>query len=357
MRGISRGRAEAPGVEAGPAPREPEALRRLGEACRQQVGVGARAGHAGAEVGVVEPACAHPLQQRNHPLRPVGRVDREPFQEERPHLERQTQQHVARAACASIARRFEDRFHLVVGETGDDGRHHHAYRHSCRAERAHRLQPLCRRGRARLHGAGEAAVERRDRERDRREPAPCHAREDVRIAGDQRRLGDDADGMLVAVEHLEHAPCQRETAFGRLVGVGVRAHRDHPAFVAGTCQLALQLGGRIVLGEDAALEILPRREAEKGVGGARVAIDAAVLAAAIDVDRTVEAEIGRGVARDHRAAGIGSHLGAERRLGFVDGAPAVVERVAQVALVAPARIARSPPSLAHIPHRRSIGRG
>ena len=52
---------------------------------------------------------------------------------------------------------------------------------------------------ARLHGAGEVAVERRDRERDCGEPAPCHAGQNVRIARHQRRLGHDADGMIATV--------------------------------------------------------------------------------------------------------------------------------------------------------------
>ena len=229
--------------------------------------------------------------------------------------------------------------------------------HARLAEHAHRLQPLRRRRRARLHGAREVAVQRRDRERDRGEPALCHAGEDVRIARDQRRLGHDADRVVVPVEHLEDTPCDSEAALGRLVGVGVGAHRNHPALIARARQLALELGRRIVLGEDAALEVLAGREAEIGVGRARVAIDAAMLAAAIDVDGTVEPEIGRIVAGDYRAAGIGPDLGAERYLCLVDCAPPVIERLVLVALVAAAPVARGPAALAHLPHCHSLGCG
>ena len=283
-------------------------------------------------------------------------MDREPFQEELPHLPRQPEHDVARAARARLVRGFEDRLHLVVAEAGHDGGDHHAHRHAGTAERPERLQPLRRRRCARLHGAGEAALQGGDRQRDRGEPAPRHAGEDIDIARHQRRLGDDADRVVVAVEHLEHAPRQCEAALGRLVGVRVGAHGDHAAAIAGAGQLARELRRRVVLGEDAALEILAGREAEIGMGRARVAIDAAVLAAAIDVDRTVEAEVGRVVARDHRAARVGPHLGAQRRRRLVDGAPAVVESLAAQALVAPAPVARRPPPLAQVPHRRTIDR-
>jgi hypothetical protein len=64
-------------------------------------------------------------------------------------------------------------------------------------------------------------------------------------------------------------------------------------------QLPLQKRGRIVLGEDLGLEVQTRRQAEPGMGRAREAIDATMLAAAIGIDRTVETDkIGRASCRE-----------------------------------------------------------
>src|ERR1700691_236651 len=71
------------------------------------------------------------------------------------------------------------------------------------------------------------------------------------------------------------------------------------------------------------------------MGRSRKAIDAAMLAAPIRIDRTVEADIGRVVAGDDLARGIDRDRGLERRQ-FVETLPAVVERCARFGLEAPA---------------------
>jgi hypothetical protein len=73
-----------------------------------------------------------------------------------------------------------------------------------------------------------------------------------------------------------------------------------------------QLGG-VGLDEQPALEIDPGRKIVKGVGRPRKAIDAAVLAAAIGIDRAVEADVGRGVAGQDRARPLDRHAGPARR--------------------------------------------
>src|SRR5260370_13035655 len=60
------------------------------------------------------------------------------------------------------------------------------------------------------------------------------------------------------------------------------------------------------------------------MGWPRKTVDAAMLAAPVRVDRTVEADIGRVVAGNHLAGGIGRDGGLERRQ-FVEALPAVVE--------------------------------
>ena len=60
------------------------------------------------------------------------------------------------------------------------------------------------------------------------------------------------------------------------------------------------------------------------MGRPREAVDAAMLAAAIGIDRAVEADIGRVVAGDHLARGVERDRGLERRQVF-QALPAIVE--------------------------------
>ena len=82
------------------------------------------------------------------------------------------------------------------------------------------------------------------------------------------------------------------------------------------------------------------------MGRPREAVDAAVLAAPIGIDRAVEADIGRVVAGDDFSRGIERNRGLERRQ-FVEALPAVIESDARFGLEAAAgiglRAAATPP--------------
>ena len=119
----------------------------------------------------------------------------------------------------------------------------------------------------------------------------------------------------------------------RLIGIGVGADRDDARLVAGRRQFALQQLRRVRLHEQLGFEIEPGRQAEIGVGRPREAIDAAVLAAAIGIDRAVEGDVRRIVAGDDLARRVDRHRGLERRQ-FVEALPAVVEGDARERLVA-----------------------
>ncbi|MEI9888209.1 MAG: hypothetical protein WDN08_17270 [Rhizomicrobium sp.] len=130
----------------------------------------------------------------------------------------------------------------------------------------------------------------------------------------------------------------------RLIGIGVGADGDDLGDVAGRRQfLGQQLGG-IGLGEQARFEIGAGRHAEIGVGRAREAVDAAMLAAAIGIDRLVERDVRRLVAGDDGAGGVADDLGAQGGRGTVLGAPAVIPAVvdqdAFLGLVAPHRVGK-----------------
>ncbi len=152
--------------------------------------------------------------------------------------------------------------------------------------------------------------------------------------------------MRGTLQHFENAAHDLPFALDRLIGIGVGADRDHARLVILRRQFLLQKLRRIGLGEQSGFEIEPRRQAEKGMGRPREAVDAAMLAAAVRVDRTIEADIGRIVAGDDLARGIDRDRGLERRQ-FIEALPAVVERDARLGLEAPAgiglRAAATPP--------------
>src|SRR5690606_6629815 len=90
--------------------------------------------------------------------------------------------------------------------------------------------------------------------------------------------------------------------------------------------------------DEARLEIDAGGQVQVAVRGPRIAVDATVLAAPVGIEPLHEADIGRIVARDGAAGVLPAQLGGRwRRLGSrvhgqLGAAPAVIERVARVAL-------------------------
>ena len=108
-----------------------------------------------------------------------------------------------------------------------------------------------------------------------------------------------------------------------------KAMRRRPVF--GRRQLALEQLGGALLGEQAGFEIEPGGEPHIGVGRPGVAIEAAVLAAAIGVDRPVESDVRRLVAGDDGLGLFPGDLGRERFKRLL-ARPAVVELLALLKL-------------------------
>jgi hypothetical protein len=179
-----------------------------------------------------------------------------------------------------------------------------------------------------LHAARQPAIERCDRDRRVRQARLAHLAQDVGVADDQVGLGDDAQRVAKGVQNLQHLAGDPQPALDRLVGVGVGADLD----VARPVPLLRQLGGqqarRLRFEEQPALEVEAGREAQVGVRRPGEAVDAAVLAAPVGIDRAVEVDVGTAVAGDdclrHVRQDGGGQLG---RLGVVQR-PAVVEGLA-----------------------------
>ena len=118
--------------------------------------------------------------------------------------------------------------------------------------------------------------------------------------------------------HFQYLPGDPIVLLDRLIGIGVGPDGKAGRSVIGLGKgLAKQLGG-IGLGEQLAFEIEPRRQVVIGMGGPRIAIDAAMLAAAIGVDRAVEGQVGRLVVTDDRFGKFDHDLGPQLRGRIVD---------------------------------------
>ena len=264
-------------------------------------------------------------------------------------------------ARAGVMGSVEQRLDLRLVDEGNHRRERHADRDAGPGQPADRLEPPpgCRR--ARLEVAREAGIERGQGDHRVRQAVACHRGEQVDVALDQAALRDQRQRMAAAREDLDAAAREPQPPLDRLPGIGDRADRDRVAAIAAPRQLGLQQDRRIDLREQARLEVEARRQPEVGVPGPRIAVHAAVLAAAIRVDGRGETDVRRLVADDDRAGRLlGHHRGRAGRVRrtFGIGGPAVVDRLACIAREA-ARGAgyRAPPpddrpARFHAPSRR-----
>ena len=184
-----------------------------------------------------------------------------------------------------------------------------------------------------------------------------HPPQDVEVAQHAGRLGDDGHGMAESLQHLQHAAGDAQCPLDRLVGIGVGAERHRPRHVAGPAKLLFQKRRQVGLDVEQRLEVETGRVPEIGMGRPGVAIDAAMLAAAVGVDGAVEADIRRAVPGDRRAGAVPEQGGRQRReVGQVlDRAPAVVEGLPRGRLEPHRRVGQRPAPLAR-QRWRGLGR-
>jgi hypothetical protein len=204
-----------------------------------------------------------------------------------------------------------------------------------------------RRG-ARLQDAREIAVQRGDGDAGRREAVARQRREQIQVALHAAALGDQREGVARIAHHLDQPARQKQLALHGLVAVGGRADVDRRRAVPRPRQLGAQHLGDVALGDDAGLEVQPRRQAQVAVRGPGVAIDAAVLAAAVGVHGLLEEDVRRVVAAQGAARVLPDHLGA-RRAGsarlLARGVPPIVEGLARLPLEAVRQPARGATAL------------
>src|SRR5450830_596951 len=328
-------------VEAFPTV-EPQALDRLAETLRQQIGKRPLSAHAHAEATVIHLPTAHLAHQAHHMGGALRVVRRQPFLEQRRHLQRQAQHHVRRTLRTGRMGFGEQALQFAVVDHRDHRRAQHPHRDAGLAHHPDRPQPRLGRRRAWLQDALELIVQAGEADHHRHQPLARQFGEQVEIAQDQRALGDDRHRVPIAQQHFEGLPGDRVLTLDGLVRIGVGTQVDRRTHIAGLGQLLLQHIGGVGLGNQFGFEIQPRRQVPIGMAGPRIAVDAAMLTPAIRIDRAIERQVRRVVARDDGLGRFDTHFGALGRRHFL--MPAVVldhadggrETIVQVGRRAPA---------------------
>lgn len=111
---------------------------------------------------------------------------------------------------------------------------------------------------ARLHGAGQTAIQGGYGDTGRGQASPAHGPQNVDVAGDRHRFGDDAERMPKPLHHLEDRTGRIQLTLDRLIGIGIAAYVDAFADVAWPDEFLLQQTGGLGFEEEAALEIQTR---------------------------------------------------------------------------------------------------
>lgn len=199
---------------------------------------------------------------------------------------------MAGAAGAGFGGGGEDGWHLVIGETGDDGRDHDAGGNAGGGKFADGAEAGGGTRGARFEFSGEIGVEGRDGNVDEDAVEACELGEDVDVAGDERVFRDDEDRVAKFGADLEAAAGEAKVAFGGLVAVGRAAHGDGlgPPFFRG--EFAAEEFGGAEFDEDFGFEIEAAAPAEVFVIRAGEAVGAAVFAAAVAIETVSEADVG-----------------------------------------------------------------
>ena len=185
---------------------------------------------------------------------------------------------------------------IVVGDASEHGHGHHASVEARIGEGAQGAEPhLGRRGDG-FELAGERAIHRRQGDADRDGYTGAELTQKVQVAADKAGLGEDAQGEVgVAPQHLQDAPRDLELSLGGLPRIGGTAEENGASDQVAVGHRLGEDTRRVVLDEDAPLEIARVVEIEERVSVAREAIDTPELTAAIGVkgpeERTVRLEV------------------------------------------------------------------
>ena len=129
----------------------------------------------------------------------------EPGAEQRRDFVRQADGQIEAARRAGLDRRLDDMLELVVGDLRNHRRDGDVAGDAGVVQRLHRGEALARLRRARLERARDLRIERRHRDRDRREAQVRRLLEQVDIAQHAVGLGGDRERMASFDQQLDRA--------------------------------------------------------------------------------------------------------------------------------------------------------
>lgn len=275
-------------------------------------GVGAGAGVAGAEVGVVELA-AVTLAEEGFDLGFAKReVAGQPVLEQHFVLVRQAKQDVTGGLGTGIGDGFEDVGYFAVVQAGDDGGDHGADWDAGRGEAADGPEPVAWAGGAGFHFGGQFVVERGDADGHMDGMVSGQFLQVIEIAENEAAFGDDGNGLSGLCHDFEASAGDLEFGFDGLIAVGHAGHDDGLAGPLGFGEFFAEEIGCVGLGDDACFKVQAGGQAEVFVGGSGVAVDAAMLASAVGIEGPTEADVGRLDVVDDRACAVSEDFGADR---------------------------------------------
>src|SRR5882724_1125605 len=222
-----------------------------------------------------------------------------------------------------LPRRLEERVErgAAVGDARNDGRNQQTGSDAGAGQFGEGAEARRRHWRAELEPPGQPGVQCCQRDVHFELVTLGQLAQHDEIAGDQRRLGDEAEGEpAIGQQRLEHSTGEPELSLGGLIRIGGGPDDERRACQPGGLESSREHVGDIGLHDDSALERFPGRQGlnftahaldQIAVGVAGIAVGAAELAADVRIERP-ERHVGGRWRIEHRAHLHGEELGAPR---------------------------------------------
>ncbi len=179
---------------------------------------------------------------------------------------------------------------VVIGETGKDRGDEDARPDARLREPAEDLKPLPAGRGSRLDNASHVLVQRVHAHGDGQRGGLVQSAEDVEIAHDEGRLGEDRERVCEVGERFDHPTGQLVAPLAVLIGIGGGAHRHRLAVPAGGRELAAQHLDHVRLYDDLRREVVADPQIQVAVKGAGEAVVAAMRAPAVWVHSPAEGD-------------------------------------------------------------------
>jgi len=172
----------------------------------------------------------------------------------------------------------------------------------------------------------------------------------VQITSDQKVFGDESDRISILEKYFKAASRHSKPFFQRLIGVRVSRQRHNLRLPGLDPECLLEQLRGIGLHYNFGFEVDPRRKAQELVRRPGIAVDAAVLAATIEIDTVSEGDIWAVILCEHRP-GVVDEILCRRRPALA----LVLVRGLQMQPLKPVRrIETSAPTRCHVSHRLII---